>query len=226
MVEMRECCAKFGPVAMCFLVATALITVGCVCITTDDTCGPAGYAGGVAMTLVGSLVGCHSILFFLSCILQEDQDSRVSIVVLFLVVSWITIFLTFGVLCITDDVACGPSGLAGGYVMVFLGTYPVVFIVYAALALCHDKGVHYQYGRPFFWMRGAVIFGLVGLALGPPLVLFGSRCLRDGTLCGVGGTSGGSVMMSLGAIPSLRQSLAVVPGFLQVVAWRVRGPTE
>ena len=88
------------------------------------------------MALMGSLVACHSIIYWITQMQQDEQDSAPGVIFFFVVkdspsividvqlastwqvFTWITVFLTFGGLCISDGVGCGSGGLVGGYIMV------------------------------------------------------------------------------------------------------------
>ena len=49
-------------------------------------------------------------------------------------------------------------------------------------------------------MQSIMHAGVAGIVLGPLLVVFGTRCVRDGLHCGWGGGLGGSFMFTLGVI--------------------------
>ena len=79
------------------------------------------------MALIGSLLVCHSVLYLIAHVSQQDEQdaSRTAVVVLFVVcvihvidairgnhfcvqvLTWLTVFLAFGSMCIADDIGCG-----------------------------------------------------------------------------------------------------------------------
>jgi len=101
-------------------------------------------------------------------------------------------------MCINDGTGCGIGGGTAGYIMVCLGIVPITIPIYLTLVAIHHKMVHMPFGNDFAMMKTAMRLGILALATGPPLVLLGTRCLRDDLYCGVGGTTGGSTMLSIG----------------------------